>query len=113
MTDRLDKIKESLRELASAFINQESNRKTLITVTDVNISRDLKNATIFVTAYPQEQEHAAVDFLKRKRKDFKAYAKSRLHLKVIPFFDFALDLGEKNRQHIDELLAEDKQPNQE
>ena len=80
----------------------------MITVTDVSLSPDCKNATIYITAYPDDQEHAALDFLKRKRPDFRAYVRSHAHMKIIPFFDFAIDQGEKSRQRIDSLLAEDK-----
>jgi ribosome-binding factor A len=32
------------------------------------------------------------------------FLKKNMRTKIIPFVDFAIDLGEKNRQKIDELL---------
>lgn len=102
----MERLKLNIQEIAANFINQESNRKTMITVTDISLSRDCKNATIFITAFPDDQEHAALDFLKRKRPEFRDYFKARANMKIIPFFDFAVDEGEKNRQRVDSLLSE-------
>lgn len=108
-TLRQEKFKELLRELAAQFLQTESNYTSLITVTDVNISSDLKRSTVFVTVFPENSEASAMDFLKRKRRDFKKFVKTKAKLKFIPFFDFEIDKGEKNRQRIDELLKSDSQ----
>ena len=105
MTLRQEKIKELLKELAARFLQEESNRTSLITVIDANVSKDLKKATIFVTVYPEDKEVSALDFLKRKRSDFKQFVKSKIKMKSIPFFDFKIDSGEKNRQKIDFLSS--------
>ncbi len=104
MTLRQEKIKKLIQNLAAKFLQNESNYTSLITVTDANVSKDLKKATIFVTVYPIDSEKSALDFLKRKRKAFKEFAKQKISMRRIPFFDFEIDKGEKNRQRIDELL---------
>ena len=103
-TLRQEKIKELIKGLAAQFLQEESNYTSLITVTDTNVSRDLKRSTIFVTVYPESAEESALNFLKRKRKGLKNFVKSKAKMKIIPFFDFEIDKGEKNRQRIDELL---------
>ncbi|MDB5259655.1 MAG: Ribosome-binding factor [Candidatus Taylorbacteria bacterium] len=103
------RMREVIRELASEFIQRESNRTSLITVTDVTISDQGKQATIFMTVIPigkntgEDKEAAAVDFMKRQRADFRNYVQEKSRLSRIPFFDFAIDVGEKNRQKIDEI----------
>jgi ribosome-binding factor A len=106
MTLRQEKIKEFIKELAAQFLQEESNYTSLITVINADVSKDLKRSTIFVTVYPESAEESALNFLKRKRKDFKEFAKSKAKMKSIPFFDFEIDKGEKNRQKIDELLKQ-------
>ena len=103
-----DEIKDGrLRDLiiakAGEFIARESNGLSLITVTHVGISDNGKLAMIYFTVLPIEKEKAAYDFLKRSRGDFRTFfmEKSRMHR--IPFFDFEIDGGEKNRQKIDEI----------
>ena len=89
--------------MASKFFEEESSGSALITVTDANLSDDEKAATIFFTVFPDEKEKAVLDFAKRKRSDFKHYVRSESALGRIPFFDFEIDLGEKNRQKIDTI----------
>ena len=104
MLNRNDRMKESLRHLAAEFLNLESNRATLITVTDINITKDSKNATILISVFPDDKIKGALDFVKRKRKDFNEYIKTHGKLKRIPRIQFDIDRGEQNRQHIDKLL---------
>ena len=103
---RNEKVANRIKELAAQFLGRENNRTSLITVTSANCSPDLKRATIFITVLPVSKESGAFDFVKRKRKALREFLKKNLEIKIIPFLDFAIDLGEKNRQKIDELLRE-------
>lgn len=98
--------KELLGHLASEFIASESNRKSLITVTNTEVTKDFKKALIFVTVFPENQEKAVLDFLKRQRSTFKQYVKANSKLPRVPQFDFMIDSGEKSRQRIDEISYE-------
>ena len=103
-SERQLRIQDQLRVFASEFINEDSNRQTLITVTHVTVSPDLRQATVYISVFPEDQEHAALDYLKRKRPLLRAFIMKKVHLKQIPFFEIELDLGEKHRQRIDEAL---------
>lgn len=103
MPYRQEKIKEQIHHLASEFIERESNRNSLVTVTSVSLSDDNKSALILVTVLPETSEAAVVDFLKRKRSDFKSYFKNHGRIGRIPFFDFSIDHGQKNANRINEL----------
>ena len=107
MKKRDDKLKDLIREVAAKFLNIESNRVSMVTVTDVMISKDGKYATIFFTVYPSDKEKAALDFAKRKRAEFRDFAKKNIKAGRIPFFDFEIDAGEKHRQKIDAILGND------
>ncbi|OGD68105.1 hypothetical protein A3I18_01420 [Candidatus Campbellbacteria bacterium RIFCSPLOWO2_02_FULL_35_11] len=102
-TLKQNKVRDLIKAKAAQFLQEESNRTSLITVTDVFISNDLKKATIFVTVFPETQEESVINFLKRKRSGFKNFIKNETKIGRIPFFDFAIDKGEKNRQRIDEI----------
>ena len=103
MSIRTEKILELVKKLAAEFFSREADKTSIITVTNANISDDLKNATIFFSVFPEDSEKAALNFAKRKRGEFKKYVRSKLRMKRIPFFDFEIDMGEKNRQKIEEL----------
>ncbi len=100
---RTERLVSLYRELAAAYIAEEAIAPPLITVTGARVSSDLGHTTIFVTVYPERDEEQALNFLKRKGSEFRGYVKQKGHLKVIPFFDFVPDVGEKNRRHLDSL----------
>lgn len=104
MADRKEKVANILKELAAQFLEREANNTSLVTVTQCDVSPDLKRATIFISVLPDEKEHDALDFAKRKRGEMRDFFKKNMQIKVIPFVDVKIDLGEKNRQKIDELL---------
>lgn len=84
-------------------MQRQSNYTSLITITDVSVSDKGQRATIFFTVLPEGKEKGALDFAKRMRTDFREYFASQARIRSIPFFDFEIDKGEKNRQHIDEI----------
>ena len=106
MGDRKVKVEESLRRLAATFIERESDNVSLITVTRIDISPDFQNSIIYISVLPDKEAERALNFCKRKMTDFKKYVKDNMHIHSIPYFSVELDLGEKNRQRIDELSRE-------
>ena len=117
---------EIIRDLGARFLEAESNPSSLLTVTRAELSRNGKYATIFFTVFPksagsgsgdqsvpdwfspEQMEKTALEFAKRKRSEFKRFVMDNSRLGIIPMLDFEIDLGEKNRQKIDELLNENK-----
>ncbi len=104
MSTRDDRIKEILRDLGARFLLLNGNGSSLMTVTNVELTTNGKNATIFFTVFPADFEKTAVEFAKRKRSEFKEFVKDNSKLGRIPQLDFEIDSGEKNRQKIDDLL---------
>lgn len=94
---------EGFAHLAAEFINTESNRTSLITVTRATLSDDERRADIFFTVLPTEQEATAEVFLKRKRTEFRDFVKKHTKARIVPTFDFQIDSGERNRQELDAL----------
>ncbi|OGI67851.1 hypothetical protein A2738_03135 [Candidatus Nomurabacteria bacterium RIFCSPHIGHO2_01_FULL_42_15] len=106
MSERNEKVANHIKELTAEFLGRESNRTSLVTVTSASCSPDLKRATVFITVMPVSKEKAALEFAKRKRPELREFLKKTMTTKNIPFIDIAIDLGEKHRQKIDELLRE-------
>ena len=101
---KLERINKEMRKLFANFIEIESNKKSLVTVTRCQISQDRKNIDVLVTVYPTEHEEQVIRFLDRRKWDARDYMKKRIQTRVIPFVTFKIDAGEKNRQKIDQLL---------
>jgi ribosome-binding factor A len=98
-----DKLKEMIRELAAEYFSRESNRLSLITITDVEVFNRGGKARILMTVLPESAEQSALDFAHRQLTEFRQYVMDKSRIGRIPFFEVALDVGEKNRQKIDEL----------
>ena len=100
---RTKKVSEVIAHAAAEFIQRESNNMSMITVTSVKLSSDFQKGFISVTVFPEDQEPQALSFLKRNLSEFRDFIKSDTRLQHIPWFDFVIDQGEKNRQRIDEI----------
>lgn len=96
-------MQEALREVAAEFMAREAGRSTLITITRVLLSEDNKRATIYMTVLPDNAEENALSFANRNRTELKTFFKTRIKGALPPDLVFAIDLGEKNRQRLDEL----------
>ncbi len=106
MSQRHEKVVLLIQELAAKFIQHEANTDPLITVTSANASPDFKNVTVFITTIPDSKQDDALVFLKRSGTEMRTYIKKNTNFKVIPHIDFAIDYGERHRQHIDEIVRE-------
>ena len=107
-TGRHLRVESLIRELVAGFIQHEANTDPLITVTHVTTSPDYRRITVFFTTIPEgkEKEAAALAFLMRSGGELRGYIKKKSNLKIIPFIEFAVDYGERHRQHIDEIARE-------
>lgn len=86
-----ERITEVLKVAASEFINRESNRRSMITVTKVALERRGAHADIFVSVFPEKDTHAATDFLNRNRDEFRDYLKKHTRLARLPRVAFHAD----------------------
>lgn len=81
--------------------------KTPITVTEVRVSPDLKNATCFVTPLgggDAEAVKAVVDALERAKKFLRHEVVRKVNLKFAPTLHFLHDTSFDEASHIDALL---------
>lgn len=108
MSERTEKTREILLKYAGLYIAEEAHRDALITPTNVALGSDLRQATIFISVFPEEFEESALGFLRRHRNKFRSFLKKKTRLNMLPFITFELDGGEKNRQRIDEIVRSTK-----
>ena len=102
------KMEALFAEMAAEFINRESAGQSLITVTHAEESNRGRLMTIFVTVLPTTREAAALDFLGRKKREFGTYVMGHAKMRFLPKVAFALDVGEKNRQRMDEISHQEE-----
>ena len=104
MSQRQDKMAKELIKVVNEFLTDMSNRTSMITITRADISPDFKRAAVYVSIFPDDKEEEAFVFLQRQTRHLYPFLKTRLKVKFIPLVEFKLDLGEKNRQRIDQLV---------
>jgi ribosome-binding factor A len=100
------KIASIVSQSAAEFFKLESDRTSMITVTGVEVTDRGKKAIIFITVLPEEKEQDAIAFSKRRRSDLHKFLIEKTGLAIVPFVDVMIDIGEKNRQHLDSLKIE-------
>ena len=103
---RQTKIEEALTHIAATFIERESNKTALITVTRAELRERGRSAMLFISVLPESKEIDALNFLKRKRAELRDQLKRALPIHPLPFLDVEIDKGEKARHTIDALLRE-------
>ena len=105
MKFRDEKVESAIMRLAAEFIRLEAGPASLITVTGVHFEDRANRAKIMVTILPDTAEKHALEFLNRQRGELADYIRDHNRMRSVPLLSFAIDLGEKNRQRIDELGA--------
>jgi ribosome-binding factor A len=101
-----ERLAEIIREASATFIERETNNASLITVTRVELTDNLKKAVIFVTVMPESKTDEAVAFLRRLRSDIRHDLVKHHRLPRAPMIDIMNDAGEKHRMHIEQLLKD-------
>ncbi|HQU07913.1 MAG: hypothetical protein B7X04_02920 [Parcubacteria group bacterium 21-54-25] len=104
MSGHRDQAEEALlMRLAARYIAREANRDSLITPTRATLAPGRTKATVYVSVFPDTAVESALSFLRRRQHDFFEFLKKESRLSPIPGVRFEFDLGEKNRQHLDDI----------
>lgn len=109
---RPDRVAEAIREEVATFLGEgvKDPRVTgLVTVTGVEVTRDLRRAKIFVSIMGSDAERAAtVEGLASVAGHLRGRLGRALRLRVAPELDFVLDASIERAARIDTLLAQIK-----
>ena len=87
-----------------------------VTITDIEVSKDLKHAKVFVSVLgDEENEQNAIKGLDRARAFIQNELSEAVRLRYIPILSFTLDTTWKTGARVDELLhqIEQNHPQQE
>jgi ribosome-binding factor A len=107
MSQRTERVGDLLRTELAELIQREMRdpRVHLVTVTTVEVSADLRYASVGISALGDEQRRTeAVSALESARGFLRRELAGRLSLRVVPELRFRLDRGAEHSQRISELL---------
>ncbi len=98
-----DRIQEELSVLFQREVSDP--RLVMLTVTDVEVDRELAYATVFITATGgEERMEEVLRALEGARGFLRRELASRIHLRSFPQLRFRWDFSEERGARIDELL---------
>ncbi|MDE3016181.1 MAG: 30S ribosome-binding factor RbfA [Pseudomonadota bacterium] len=103
------RVGEEIRHaLADIFMRGESNAPELfgaaITVSEVRVSPELKNATVYVMPLAGENKEELLEVLKVAAPELRYLVSKRVTLRHTPMLHFRLDHSFDEAQRINELL---------
>jgi ribosome-binding factor A len=106
---RARRLSVRIREIVAAALERQVKdpRLGMVTVTDVRMTGDLREATVFYTVYGDEADRAAsATALASATGMLRTGVGRQLGLRHTPSLTFVLDAVPEGARHIDELLAQ-------
>jgi len=104
---RPERIAETLREEIAQIVGYELEdpRLTMVTVTDVRVADDLRDASVYVTVQGDEQEHLlALRALEHAAPYVRRQLGFSLNLRHTPVLHFVRDTIEEKAERVNALL---------
>ncbi|TYP54295.1 30S ribosome-binding factor RbfA [Thermosediminibacter litoriperuensis] len=107
---RTDRVSGEIKKAVSEIINNELKDpriQGLISVTKVEVSKDLRHAKIFLSIYGEESvKQNALEGIKNAEGFIRRELANRVRLKFIPELNFKLDESIEYGIHISKLLKD-------
>ena len=105
---RPERVAEEFREiLAEEIPKLKDPRIGFVTVTHVDVSPDLRRATIFYTVLGKDRDHRGTNAgLTSARSHLRAVLGQQVRLKFTPELDFEEDVGLSQVERVSQLLRE-------
>jgi len=100
-----EQIKQFINEtFISGSFNDRDLKKAMVSINEVRISPDLKNATAYVSVIGEKYPHHAVKALNKAVSYFKKEMSKKLNLKYTPNLKFVLDDTFEKASHMEKVL---------
>jgi len=104
---RKERVISLIEHVAGDFLIREIGLPgVLISVSRVELSKDMQNAKIFLSVFPENKGRKILKMVSDVRKDFKNFFRKRAKMKYLPSFWFVLDEQIKKQSQVEELLRE-------
>ena len=109
MSRRIQKVAELLHELLAELIKENlSEELGLVTLIAVDVSDNLKEATVYISCYDKSSEEEILRTLEKQARNFQHQLGRQLTMKFTPRLTFRIDQGLEKINRIEEILNEIK-----
>lgn len=105
---RTAKLADQIQQILAEAIDRrvKDPRKGFVTVTEVRLTGDNRDATVFYTVLGEQEEREGTALALESAKGMlRSHLGSQLDLKFTPTLTFVLDATEESASHIEDLLA--------
>ena len=107
---RADRVAESIRSEVATFLAEgakDPRIRAFVTVTGVDITRDLRHATVFVSLMGDDADRTTtLEGLANLASHLRSHVGKALRLRVAPEIEFRVDESIARAARIDSLLAQ-------
>lgn len=106
---RARRIAERIKQLVTQGLSQvvKDERVGFITITDVRVTGDLQQASVFYTVLGTDEDRAtAAEILEDYRGRLRSFVGKGLGIRLTPSLEFILDALPEDAQHMDALLRQ-------
>jgi len=106
MIDRMERINQLLRKELSLLLQQDAESLGIIDVVDIETTRDLAQAKVFITSLSEREPVTLLKELQNRAHEYTRLLGKRLQLKRVPHFEFIMDNATDEINRVEELLDE-------
>ena len=110
---RAERVSGLLRRELADILQREFEYELprgLISLTDVEVARDLSHAKVYVAILESEQASEVIAFLNENAGQVRRELGTRIRLRLTPSLKFIHDSSSESGQRIEELLAASRKP---
>ena len=107
MVDRIKRINQLVKEkIADILLREMSFDNVLITVQNVDTSKDLKYAKVGISIMPFEKSEEILKILQKQTFRIQKGLNKAIEIRIIPQIKFEIDMGEEKADRIEKILRE-------
>jgi ribosome-binding factor A len=108
MSQRTEKVQSLVRQrVASALAETLAGDNALVTVTGVDVSPDLRQATVWIGLLGSDQDQDRVwELVESSRAETQAAVAKAMTTKYVPHLEFRRDRGGDYAQHIEGIIKQ-------
>jgi ribosome-binding factor A len=112
---RVERVREAVKEILALEVERLKDPGLgFVTITEVTMSRDLRNARVYYTVLGEDVVRASTaDAMKRAAGHLRAAVAKQVRLRYVPQIEFLEDPVPERTRRLDTLIAEIHKPHEE
>jgi ribosome-binding factor A len=112
---RVERVREAIKEILALEVERLRDPGLgFVTITEVTMSRDLRNARVYYTVYGADAVRAATaDAMKRAAGHLRTAVAKQVRLRYVPQIEFIEDPVPERTRRLDEIITEIHKPHEE